>query len=136
MTLKRPLIILICFLGLLSSCTSESERILSEKIANEKFHFNKLNKGIHNISYQLKDNVQYGLIDLEDGVQIKFWFLTHHVTSDIGGTIYEYPNGERQFCSGLHCCEVKFYENGNLGKIFKDIEEFKMFVLERDGIRP
>lgn len=136
MILKRPYILLMCLIGLLSSCTSESERILINKIENEAFDFTELRKGMDSISYGLKESVQYGLIHLESGEQVRFWFLTHHATSDIGGTIYEYPNGKRQFCSGLHCCEVQFYQDGEIVGSFKNVEEFQSYVTENNGISP
>jgi hypothetical protein len=123
------------FLSLVS-CKSESEEILTEKIENVYFDFDNLKKSKESISWNYNENIQYGLIHLANGVNVKFWFLSHHETSDIGGTIYEYPNGERQFCGGLHCCEVQFYENGKLGKTFKNEAELKKFVTEKDGIRP
>jgi hypothetical protein len=62
--------------------------------------------------------------------------LTHHATSDIGGTVYEFSNGDRKFYAGYHCCEVQFYDNGSLGKKFKDEQDFKDYIAETDGIRP
>ncbi len=136
MTLRHPHILLVFLFGLLGSCTSESERILSKKIENEEFDFTELTKGSDSISWKTKEDIQYGLIHLENGEQVRFWFLTHHATSDIGGTIYEYTNGEKQFCSGLHCCEVQFYEKGKLGRTFRNVSELKAYVTEKDGIRP
>ncbi|MCX2745593.1 hypothetical protein OO013_17055 [Mangrovivirga sp. M17] len=133
---KYLYILVVCLLGFFSSCTSESERILIAKVENEEFDFTRLKMGNDSISADLQENIQYGLIHLQNGEQIKFWFVTHHLTSDIGGTIYEYPNGERQFCSGLHCCEVQFYEQGLPGKTFKNTDEFKLYVTERNGIKP
>ncbi len=136
MTLRQLYIILFCLFGLLCACTSESERILNEKIENEEFDFSELTMWLDSISWKTREEIQYGLIHLQNGEQVKFWFLTHHATFDIGGTIYEYPDGERQFCSGLHCCEVQFYENGKLGKTFKNVFELKTFVTEKEGVKP
>ncbi|MCK7591704.1 hypothetical protein M0G43_14035 [Subsaxibacter sp. CAU 1640] len=133
--IKNPVLLMICSIALFISCASESEKILNEKMNNGAFDFSNLRTN-GNIQYTLNDDIQYGLIDMENGEQIKFWFLSHHHTSDIGGTIYEYPNGERQFCGGNHCCEVQFYDNGKLGRTFKNSSEFKTFVTERNGISP
>jgi hypothetical protein len=134
--MKSNTIIIILFVfGLLCSCNSHSERTLKEKIKNEEFDFTNLEKG-YNIRYGIKRDIQYGLIELKNEELIKFWFLTHHTTSDKGGTIYEYPNGKREFYSGFHCCEVQFYENGRPGKKFNDFEEFRAYVKKRNGLRP
>jgi hypothetical protein len=129
-------IILLFVFGLLFSCTSESERTLLKIIENEEFDFTDLIKNIGDIQYEIQDNIQYGLIEMKNGEVIKFWFLTHHATSDKGGSVYEYPNGKREFYSGMHCCEVQFYENGSPGKNFKDIEEFRAYVKKRKGSSP
>ena len=123
-------------LGLMSGCVSESERLLTEKIESRKFDFTDFKVNSDDISWNISDGIQYGFIHLKNGENVKFWFLSHHLTSDIGGTIYEYSNGKRQYCSGLHCCEVQFYENGKLGKTFENDMELKRFVSERDGIKP
>lgn len=121
---------------LLISCATESEKILTKNIESEDFNFTKFKDNFNNISYNIKDNIQYGLIHLENGEDVKFWFLTHHVTSDMGGTFYEFPDGKKEFYSGLHCCEVQFYENGKLGKKFKDASELRNFLIENDGLQP
>lgn len=127
-------ILVLTLMLVLGSC--KSERILTEKIEIQNFDFTDLDKTMDSISWNTTENIQYGLIHLANGQNVKFWFLTHHATSDIGGTIYEYPNGERQFCSGNHCCEVQFYEDGKLGKTFKNESELKQFVNDRDGVSP
>ena len=134
--LKTRLLVAISFIGLLYACTSESERILKEKIDHEGFDFSQLKMGPDSLSTGINESIQYGFIHLQNGEQVKFWFLTHHATSDIGGTIYEYPNGDRQFCSGFHCCEVQFYDSGKLGKTFKNADALRAYVTETDGIRP
>jgi|GEM_PF-1559676 len=120
----------------LFSCQSASEKELTEAIEHSDFDFSNLGKEFDNIQYSHEGNIQYGFINLEDGQRIKFWFLTHHATSDIGGTVYEFSNGDRKFYAGYHCCEVQFYDNGSLGKKFKDEQDFKDYIAETDGIRP
>ena len=136
MTQKSLHILILTLVVILGGCTSESEKILTERIENEDFNFSDFKMTSNGISYNTKDYIQYGFIHLDNGEDVKFWFLTHHSTSDIGGTFYEFPNGEKEFYSGLHCCEVQFYENGELGKTFQDEAELKSFVTERDGKRP
>lgn len=135
MKLKETYILLILIV-VLGSCTTKSERILRNKLNSEKYDFSKLKSGIGNVKYANKDDIQFGIIPLENNDTIKFWFLTHHITSDKGGTIYEFPNGEKEFYSGFHCCEVQFLKNGIEPIKFSDGGEFKKFVEKYDGVKP
>ena len=125
-------IISVCLLFVLVSNTAVSKKILTEKIKTDTFNFDSLRAGWSNIRYNIKHGIQYGTVDLQNGKQVKFWFLSHHATSDIGGTIYEYPDGEQQFCGGFHCCEVQFPDNNSDDKGFKNEEEFNSYVTENN----
>ncbi|MFT5915320.1 MAG: hypothetical protein ACI81T_001821 [Bacteroidia bacterium] len=119
---------------LISSCEPkvfEAEQIILKEIENKEFDFSESNF-TEQSSIDIESGIQYGKIDVKDGSQIKFWFLSHHRTSlgDIGGTLYEYPSGERIFCSGYHCCEVF------LPKMVESIADFKSFAEQTDGIYP
>jgi hypothetical protein len=134
---KHLAAIFICTSSLLGSCQSESEKILQDRIQNQEFDFSKLALGYDNISYDLQDGIQYGLIELQDGEHVKFWFLSHHRTPDKGGTIYEYPNGEKEFSAGYHCCEIQFPGNGSgSARPFRNVEEFRGFVNNTNGTSP
>ena len=114
------------------SCTSESEKILETKLSEQFFNFENIQHKNQNIVYNFLDNIQYGIITLKDGKKVKFWFLSHHLTSDKGGTIYEFPNGEKIFYSGMHCCEVQFYQPESL----VNLKTFKKYLDNNNGIAP
>lgn len=80
--------------------------------------------------------IQYGTIALNDGEYVKFWFLSHHLTNDMGGTIYEFPGGERHFYAGMHCCEVQFSQNLTESRTFADAAAFRDYVTQYDGLQP
>lgn len=116
---------------------SESQRILESKLKNYEYDFTKLEPLRNNLESNRDSLIQYGYLHLYNGEKIKFWFLSHHLVDDIGGTIYEFPNGERVFCSGMHCCEVQFYEYGN-GPLdeLKNSQNFRKYIKEHNGLRP
>ena len=120
-------LILLCI-----SCTSESERFLEKQLSEENFDFTDLKTNNKSIQYNLDKDVQYGIITLNNNQKIKFWFVSHHFMSDKGGTIYEFPNGDRQFISGMHCCEVQFNNDESLN----DLSTFKNYLEAKNGLRP
>lgn len=120
-------LILLCI-----SCTTESERFLEKQLSEENFYFTDLKTNNKSIQYNLDKDVQYGIITLNNNQKIKFWFVSHHFMSDKGGTIYEFPNGDRQFISGMHCCEVQFNNDESLN----DLSTFKNYLEAKNGLRP
>lgn len=120
-------LILLCI-----SCTTESERFLEKQLSEENFDFTDLKTKNKSVQYNLDKDVQYGIITLNNKQEIKFWFVSHHFMSDKGGTIYEFPNGEKKFTSGMHCCEVQFNDDESL----KDLSTFKNYLEAKNGLRP
>ena len=121
-------LILLCI-----SCTTESERFLEKQLSEENFDFTDLKTTNNSIHHNLSNSgVQYGIITLNNKQEIKFWFVSHHFMSDKGGTIYEFPNGEKKFISGMHCCEVQFNDDESL----KDLSTFKNYLEAKNGLRP
>ncbi len=120
-------LILLCI-----SCTTESERFLKDRLSEENFDFTDLKTNNKSVQYNLDKDVQYGIITLNNKQEIKFWFVSHHFMSDKGGTIYEFPNGEKKFISGIHCCEVQFNDDESL----KDLSTFKNYLEAKNGLSP
>lgn len=120
-------LILLCI-----SCTTESERFLEKQLSEENFDFTDLKTNNKSVQYNLDKDVQYGIITLNNKQEIKFWFVSHHFMSDKGGTIYEFPNGEKKFISGMHCCEVQFNDDESLN----DLSTFKNYLEAKNGLRP
>ena len=49
---------------------------------------------------------QVGDLLLGDGTRIPYWFLSHHQSGDLGGTLFELPEGRTKFVEGYFCCSV------------------------------
>lgn len=128
----RLFFILTTFLWVASfvSCTSESEKILNEKLAKDQFDFSKCKGYFDGIKWELKDGIQYGTITFKDRQSVKFWFLSHHISGDDGGTVYEFPDSTKHFYGGLHCCEVQF------DSIFNNFKDFQSYIDKYEGVRP
>ncbi|KAA5531829.1 hypothetical protein [Paenimyroides baculatum] len=123
------------FFGLILLCipyTTESERFLKKQLSEDNFDFIDLKAKSSTIHYNITNSgVQYGIITLNNKQEIKFWFVSHHFMSDKGGTIYEFPNGDKQFISGMYCCEVQFNDDGSL----KNLSTFKNYLEAKNGLR-
>lgn len=131
--MKLKIFIFFWLILLCISCTTESERFLEERLATENFDFSDLKSKNSNIHYNLSNSgVQYGIISLDNTAKVKFWFVSHHFISDKGGTIYQFPNGEKKFISGMHCCEVQFHDTESL----KDVSTFKDYLEANNGLKP
>lgn len=124
------------FIGLILlciSCTTESERFLEKQLSEENFDFTDLKTTNSFIHHNLSNSgIQYGIITLNNKQEIKFWFVSHHFMSDKGGTIYEFPNGDKQFISGMHCCEVQF----NDYEALHNLSTFKSYIDLKNGSTP
>ncbi len=120
-------LILLCI-----SCTTESERFLKDRLSEENFDFTDLKTNNKSVQYNLDKDVQYGIITLNNKQEIKFWFVSHHFMSDKGETIYEFPNGEKKFISGIHSCEIQFNHDESL----KDLSTFKNYLEAKNGLSP
>lgn len=115
------------------SCTSESEIFLEERLATENFDFSVLKPKSKSLQSNLSNSgVEYGIISLDNKQKVKFWFVSHHFISDKGGTIYEFPNGEKKFISGMHCCEILFHDTES----FRDLSTFKNYLETKNGTTP
>ena len=120
----------------LFSCERESETYLINKIESIDFNFEDFSLESENIVSNFDNGIQYGRIHFENGESVKFWFVSHHMVDDYGGAIYEFQDGETQFCYSYHCCEVQFPNSENSDFSFSSLEDFKRFIRKIDGTRP
>ena len=82
-------------------------------------------------TFLIEDKVELGIIHMKDGSYSKYWFKSHHVTDDTGGTWFEMSNGKKMYMAGYFCCEATFPE-----KQFEDLVELQSFVKEHHKTRP
>ncbi|SMC58238.1 hypothetical protein [Moheibacter sediminis] len=130
-------IVIFCIVLFFLFRKSESQRILEEKLVTETFDFENFSMHDKYVISNRKNDIQNGFILLKNGEKVKFWFLSHHLTSDDGGTIYEFQDGEQIFCEGTHCCEVQYFEFGkNKREELIDSKAFRAHVKKYDGSSP
>jgi hypothetical protein len=128
--MKYFALILIC---LLASCTTETEREL-RAVQNKT----NLDSVYRKVSYQniwtntTKSGIEYGYIVFKNNDTVKYWFQSHHLSNDLGGTLFEFPAGETEFIEGYFCCEVWLPNDGN----FDNAESFLKKMRELDGSAP
>jgi hypothetical protein len=79
----------------------------------------------------LKDGTELGIIYLKDGSSSKYWFRSHHLSKDIGGTWLFMSDGEKEYMAGWFCCEVQLPEQQ-----IESLSALRKFIRKYDGISP
>jgi hypothetical protein len=79
----------------------------------------------------LADGTEAGVISFRDGSSSRYWFRSHHLTDDMGGTLFRLSDGSELFMSGWFCCEVQLPEQQ-----LSSLDALREFVHENDGISP
>jgi hypothetical protein len=125
--LVLPILLFVCFAR---NPTKESLRAKTKT-----FHPNdtQLEPGYNSFVKRAfsEDNIEYGIIAIKDGTKVKYWFKSHHLVDDSGGTWFELPDRKMIYMVGGFCCEVQFPEEG-----FKTVSDLKRFIQQRHGRRP
>ncbi|MEO4006660.1 MULTISPECIES: hypothetical protein [unclassified Flavobacterium] len=132
---NKTIIFLLLVLISFGSCENATEQKLLKIRNTTKFNESKQKVGFNNnIKREFtKEGIEYGVITLENSEKVKFWFQTHHMCEDeIGGTLFELPNGKLKFIEGYFCCEVQLPKNGK----FKNSQELMAEMEKVDGIHP
>ena len=125
-------LLLITFAVLLSACSrtrSDLERISAgsdpPSLTLERGYNDYVRRTI------LADGTEAGIISCRDGSSSRFWFRSHHLTDDDGGTLFRFSDGAALFMSGGFCCEVQLPEQQ-----FASLSELRAFIQKNDGLRP
>jgi hypothetical protein len=79
----------------------------------------------------LPDGTEVGVVQLKDGSIAKYWFRSHHLSQDKGGTIFALSDDSRRFMSGYFCCEVQLPEEQ-----LASLADLRAFISAADGQRP
>lgn len=120
----------------MNSCerNNSTEKKLLEVRSSTKIDEKELKETHDNVKRDFtKEGIEYGIITLENSEKVKYWFQTHHLSKDeIGGTLFEMPNGRLEFIKGYFCCEVQFPKKGK----FKNSKVFLEEMEKVDGIQP
>ena len=80
---------------------------------------------------RLPNKIECGLIHLEDGSEVKYWFVSKHVQPGLGLTRFDFPDGETAYLSGAFCCEMALGGEG-----VADKAALLAFIEKWDGRMP
>jgi len=61
----------------------------------------------------------------------KYWFRSHHLSDDIGGTWFFMSDGTKAYIAEWFCCELQLPKQQ-----FKSLLELKKFIKNHHGIKP
>jgi hypothetical protein len=127
-------LILITVPVMLISCVNRTEKRLMKFIDEDSSNYANLERGYNeNVIRSFKNSVEYGKIFLPNHDTINYWFLSHHIADDgYGGTIFEMPDGSREFIKGYFCCEVQLPNDGR----FEDSKAFIKEMKKHNNVHP
>ena len=77
------------------------------------------------------EGLQVGVARFRDGSFAKFWFLSHHLSGDRGGTLFEMSDGTKRYMVGCFCCEVQLPDAQP-----SSLDDLNKFIDENDGSYP
>ena len=82
-------------------------------------------------SSSLDDGAEVGVLKLKDGSRAKFWFWSHHLTDDMGGTWFQMSDGTDMYMAGAFCCEVMPSQDA-----MQSLETLKAYIKKWHGTWP
>ena len=126
-------LLLIALAVLVSGCASHTRRDL-ERISNASVSEVGSDVAAFNDYVQraiLADGTEAGVIRCRDGSSSRYWFRSHHLTHDDGGTLFRFSDGTELFMSGWFCCEVQLPEQQ-----LASLVELRAFIREHHGVSP
>ncbi len=125
--------IVIVFVVILFDLPSKSQKYVEE--ASKQFDpaRSELQQGFNSYVKMAwtKEGVEFGYIYLTNGDKVKYWFLSHHLSGDLGSTLFEFSDGERVYMDGGFCCEVQLPE-----KQLRDRQELEEVIKAYDDTTP
>jgi hypothetical protein len=129
---KRALL-LIAFVAIVTGCASRSQRELERVSTTSDPASLSLGRGYDDYVRRavLTDRTEVGIISCRDGSSSRYWFRSHHLTHDNGGTLFRFSDGTEVFMSGYFCCEVQLPEQQ-----LASLAELRAFIREHHGIAP
>jgi hypothetical protein len=79
----------------------------------------------------LPDGTECGVFSTTDHSHIQYWFASHHLTRDLGSTLFRFADGSERVMAGYFCCELQLPEAG-----FRDEKAVHAFIDHNDGKMP
>ena len=129
----RGLLPLVAIAGLLVACQSSTFRKLKATSRVTDPAVITLQEGFNDYvrCARLDDGTQIGMIQCRDGSSSRYWFRSHHLTGDDGGTLFRFSDGTEHFMVGGFCCEVQLPQQQ-----LASLAELQAFIRKKDGISP
>ena len=126
-------LLLIAFAAILTGCGSHSQREAARASATSDPASLSLGRGYNDYVRRsiLADGTEAGIISCRDGSSSRYWFRSHHLTHDDGGTLFRLSDGTEVFMSGYFCCEVQLPEQQ-----LASLVELRAFIREHHGVSP
>lgn len=85
----------------------------------------------HKSSVTLNNGIQVGLIHLDDGEVVKFWFVSKHIQPGLGLTRFTFEDRTNAYLRGAYCCEVHVTKDS-----VKDKNALMSYIHQNDGTPP
>lgn len=125
-------LLIIALAAVLTGCGSRAQREVERASAADPASL-ALGPGYNDYVRRafLPDLTEAGIITCRDGSSSRYWFRSHHLTHDDGGTLFRFSDGRRIFMSGWFCCEVQLPEQQ-----LASLAELEAFIRRYDGISP
>jgi hypothetical protein len=124
---------LIVLAAMLGGCTSSTRRELEHISLMSDPASLSLEQGYNDYVQRvfLTNGTEVGIIRCRDGGSSRYWFRSHHLTDDDGGTLFRLSDGAEVFMSGWFCCEIQLPEQ-QLGSL----ADLRAFIRKHDGVSP
>ncbi len=108
------------------------DRLIQASKENDPSRFKLMDGSNHYIRrMSLSGGIECGIVTMKNGEEVKYWFLSHHGSGDLGHARFEFPGGRVRMMTGYFCCEVMFPQDD-----FESVEELDAFLAGVDGKGP
>ena len=126
-------ILVIAVAAALTGCASRTERELHQISSTSAPASLSLGQGFNGYVRRaiLDDGTEAGIISCRDGSSSRFWFRSHHLTHDDGGTLFRFSDGTEVFMSGYFCCEVQLPDQQ-----IASLRDLRAFIQQHHGVSP
>jgi hypothetical protein len=84
---------------------------------------------MHKSLTRLPNGIEAGLLHLQDGTNVRYWFINRHVQPGSGTTRFDSEDGRTAYLHGCFCCEVWLPE-------FESWSGLESYIAMWDGTPP
>lgn len=134
MKLRRAIVILLVILvagGALWLAVAQRVRLDHTASRHDPASMELVPNDMFNKSFmRLENGVEAGLVQLDQGGPVRYWFINRHVQPGSGLTRFDFPDGDSAYMSGAYCCEVIISDEGASSEA-----ALRGFIEEMDGAK-